>query len=107
MEQARKPKERKIDYGKFGIDYVAGRKVCHLHVGGRIKTQCGLYRLGLKVTPDCGPPVCRNCMRTVKIMKGLGKRIAVYRLIDEVVSIVERSGGIEAVGLKGEDQWQS
>ena len=92
MEGTVKPRERKIDYGKFGIDYIAGRKVCHLHVDGRNKSQCGLVPLDLRVRPkDGGPPVCRNCRKTVKIIKGLGKRIAVFRLVDGVVSVVERN----------------
>ena len=92
MEQTVKLRERKIDYGKFGIDYMAGRKVCHLHVDGRNRTQCGLVRLGLRVNPnDGGPPICKNCRKTVKIIRGLGKRIAVFRKVDAVVSIVERN----------------
>jgi hypothetical protein len=85
-------KGRETDYRKFGIGYVVGVKVCHLHVDGKIKTQCGLYRLGLKVTPDSGPPICKNCRKTIRVVKELGKRVAVFRASGAVVSIVEGNG---------------
>lgn len=95
-----KQREGKIDYGKFGINYVAGRKVCHLHVDGRNWTQCGLVRLGLRVKlNDGGPHVCKNCRKTVKVIKGQGKRIAVFRIVDAVISVVEKS--------ERRDVWQS
>lgn len=83
-----KPRGKKIDYRKFGINYVAGRKVCHLQVNGKVGAQCGLYRLSLRVTAE-SRPICKNCVKTVKIIKGLGKRIAVFRTINGVTSIVE------------------
>jgi len=82
-------RERKINFEKFGMFHVAGRKVCHLSTPGNTKTRCGLYRLGLVVTPNEGPPVCKNCKRTVRIVKELGRRIAVFRGADGVASIVE------------------
>lgn len=90
MGQTMKPRGRKIDFRKFGISYIAGQKVCHLHVGGRINTQCGLYRLSLKVTSNGGPPVCKNCRKTIKVIRKCGKRIAVFRSADTVRTFVEK-----------------
>jgi hypothetical protein len=86
----RKKVLKQVQYERFGIDYVAGRSVAHLHVQGRIKTQCGLYRLGLMVKSNGGPPVCRNCVKTVKIVEQFGKKVAIFKITDAVVSVVER-----------------
>jgi len=88
MERRKPLKE--VQYERFGIDHVAGRSVAHLRVQGRIKTQCGLYRLGLVVKSNGAPPVCRNCVKTVKIVEQFGKKIAIFKITDAVVSIVER-----------------
>lgn len=100
MEQTVKARERKLDYRKFGLNYVPGRKVCHLQGEERTNTQCGLHRLELRV--KCGGatfPVCKNCKKTVKIIKELGKRIAVFRGINGVMSVVENP--------YWRDEWQS
>ncbi len=81
---------KEVQYEKFGIDHVAGRSVAHLSVQGRIKTQCGLHRLGLVVKSNGGSPVCRNCVKTVKIVEQFGKKVAIFKTTDAVVSIVER-----------------
>jgi len=98
MEQTMKARERKIDYRGFGLNYVPGRKVCHLQGEEKIKTQCGLHRLELRVSLN-DSPLCKNCKKTVKIIRQLGKRIAVFRGTDGVKSIVEN--------LYWRDKWQS
>ena len=85
-----KQKKREVGYERFGLLCVAGRKVvCHLATIGNIRTQCGLYNMGLIVKQDEDSSVCKNCSKTVKILSGHGKRIAVFKTLGKVLSVVE------------------
>lgn len=75
-----------IQYEKFGLEYVAGRRVTHLSGGSVVRSQCGVHRLGLKVKQDGSMPLCRRCKKTVKVVKVLEKRIAVYRSLGTVIA---------------------
>lgn len=75
-----------IQYEKFGLEYIAGKKVIHLNGGSKIKTQCGVGRLGLRVRPNDSFALCKRCKKTVKIVRAKGKRIGIYRSLGEVVA---------------------
>jgi hypothetical protein len=69
----------RTEYSRFGLWYVAGRRVTHLHSDGELGTKCGVRRLSLKVRRDGSVPLCKRCIRTVKIVKALGRKVALYR----------------------------
>jgi hypothetical protein len=74
-----------IPYENFGLWYMTGRKATHLssQIG---RSQCGLQRLGLRVKDASVVPLCKNCKRTVKIVKSLGKRVGIYKSSGEVTA---------------------
>jgi hypothetical protein len=76
----------KVQYDHFGLDYVAGRRVTHLSCGDVLRSQCGVHRLGLKVKQDGSAPLCKRCQKTVKVLRILGRRIAIYRDHGEVTA---------------------
>ncbi len=67
-----------IHYQNFGLWYMTGRKATHLSSAiGR--SQCGLQRLGLRVKDASVVPLCKNCKKTVKIVKALGRKVAIFK----------------------------
>ncbi|RPJ06731.1 MAG: hypothetical protein EHM36_06615 [Deltaproteobacteria bacterium] len=82
---------RKIDYEKLGMQYIVGKKVVHLRSMERTGTQCGLHRLGLVTSGRDPSQTCKNCTRTIKVIRALGKRVAIFKTVGgEVESVVER-----------------
>lgn len=76
----------KIQYEHFGFEYVAGRRVTHLSCGSIVRSQCGVRRLGLKVKRDGSVPLCKRCQKTVKVLRILGRKIAIYKIHGEVTA---------------------
>ena len=87
-----------VHYENFGLWYMTGRKATHLSsaIG---KSQCGLQRLGLRVKDASVVPLCRNCRKTVKVVKLLGKRVAIYKSLGTVTAWPES----KASPLEGKD----
>ena len=79
-----------IQYEKFGLEYIAGKRVIHLNSGSKIKTQCGVERLGLRVTPKDGFALCKRCKKTVKVIRVKGARIGIYKSFGWVVACPEK-----------------
>lgn len=77
-----------MDYTRFGLRYTAGRRVAHLSNGGT-RTMCGITALQMPVRLDDDLHLCKRCPRTVKVIRVMGSRIAVFRIHGDVVSVSE------------------
>ncbi len=79
-----------IQYEKFGLEYTVGKRVIHLNSGSKIRTQCGILRLGLKVSPKDGVALCGRCKKTIKVVRAKGARIGIYKSFGRVVACPEK-----------------
>jgi hypothetical protein len=80
--RGKKPEGAEVDYVSFGFKCVIGKKMFHLRVEERIKTQCGLNHLLPLQVKVAGHRLWSNCEKTVRVVDGFGKKICIIKNVD-------------------------